>query len=108
MTYKVTKQFGNNREIDSGQFKTLSEAKKYLTEQSQADAIMKVKSIYRLYEWDDLIEECHSDRVVVATSSGDSESHGKGSGVKPTPLSTVPRPPGTPQTWPQRDEDEDK
>ena len=110
MTYKVTKQFGTNRELDSGQFKTLPEAKKYVQQQVQADAAMKVKSIYRIYEWDDLIEESHSDKIVVSAPSGNSDdSHGgKGSGAKPSPLSTVPRPPGSPQTWQEYKNDDEE
>lgn len=108
MAYKVTKQYGQNREANIGSFKDIKSAKAFIQEKAQEDNAMSVKAIYRLYEWDDLIEESEASSYAISSAqTGDSsQSQGRGAGSRPTPLSTVPRPAGMPQSWSGNEEDD--
>lgn len=107
MSYRVTKQYARGSEINCETFKALSEARFYVEKHVVADAAMKVKVIYRIYEFQDLHSEYDSSE---SDFSGEQSqgSQGKSSGASfhPTPLASAPRPPGMPQNW--REEDEEK
>tara|TARA_R110000868_G_scaffold74514_4_gene215435 strand:- start:145 stop:504 length:360 start_codon:yes stop_codon:yes gene_type:complete len=103
--YKVTKQFGGGREQPCHQFKTLPEAQKHAADSVENNVAMKIKAVFRIYEFDDLIETVDTDSYVPPTSSvnisNDSSQGGKQSGAtfKPTPFEMSPRPKGTAPKW---------
>lgn len=110
--YKVTKQYGRGAEINmGGRFNNLVEAKAFVDKHIMEDALMNVKVIYKIYEFDELLSEYDSSKVntAAARTSDEQGSQGKGStaSFRPTPLNTSPRPPGTPPKW-IHDADEDK
>lgn len=109
MAYKVTKQYGHHREANVGSFKDPKTAKAFIQEKAQEDNSMGVKAIYRLYEWDDLIEESEASSYAVneAPTEDSNQSQGRGAGSRPTPLSSVPRPAGMPQSWSGKGEDDE-
>lgn len=110
MHYKVTSQYVGAREIDAEQFSDLNKAKAFIENKLRENANLKLKVIYRLYEWDDLIQEFDPSKMEEMTgSSGESGSQGKGQGARfsPTPLQTSPRPPGMPPSS-FKDDDDDK
>lgn len=104
MIYKVTKQFGGGKEQPTQQFKSLEDAKTFATEGAEADAAMKIQAVYRVYEFDDLLETIDSSKITASSKSGDTSSSARGqsSGARfsPTPLEMSPRPKGTaPKVW---------
>lgn len=113
MIYKVTKQFSGGREQPCQQFKTLKEAKDHATTAAAENALMKINVIYRVYEFDDLIDTVDSSKVVpTETTSGSSDDEaggGKQSGAtfQPTPFAKAPQPKGSPPKW-LIDPDEDE
>ncbi len=117
MIYKVTKQFvaGGNKEQPCGQFKTMPQAQAFVAEHAESDAAMKIQAIYRIYEFDDLLETVDSRTIQSSTASSDnaSDSQGMQSGAsfRPSPLEMAPRPKGTPaKVWvePKDDKGKDK
>lgn len=115
MIYKVTKQFvsGATREQPCGQFKTQEEAKQYANEHARNDANMKIQAVYRVYEFDDVLESIDNRNMKSAEESQDamSGSQGMQTGARfsPTPLEMAPRPKGTaPRTWSNPDDEKDK
>jgi hypothetical protein len=115
MSYQVTKQFGSSREQPCQRFKSLAEAKAFALECAQTDASMRIQTIYRIYDLDELLpnETIDSNTVTLASTSSDASGGSKGqqSGAtfKPTPLEMSPRPPGTPpKTWVDDDKNKDK
>lgn len=112
MIYKVTKQYGKGSETIDKDFQKRSEAEQHALSAAEADAAMKVKVIYRVYEFDDLLQEIDTEKLTLnEKGSGQSESaSGKGQAVsfKPTPLSTTPRPKGGPEGWVKDTDEEDE
>lgn len=106
MIYKVTKQFvaGGTKEQPCGQFKTQPQAQAYVAEHAEKDAGMKIQAIYRIYEFDDLLETIDSRTIQSASkpaeSAGGSQGMQSGASFRPSPLQTSPRPKGTmPNSW---------
>lgn len=111
MTYKVTKQYGRGNEMPDGDFKDLNEAKLHIKNKLVEDAAMRMKVIYRITEFGDVIEEFDPDKLpppVTTTSGGDTSQQGQStkSTFSPTPFQTSPRPPGMPPSS-MKDVDED-
>jgi hypothetical protein len=113
MIYKVTKQYSGGKEQPCKQFKHLNEAKIHAEHAIEESAAMKIKVIYRIYEFDDLLETLDSSTIQPASSSSSesgNSSGGKQSGAtfKPTPFEMAPRPGGTPPKWLIDPEEDDK
>lgn len=102
MIYRVTKQFSTGSEQPCQQFKTLQEAKVYALDSASKNAALKIKVVYRVYEFDDIMETYDSAKVGdEAQSSSAATTGGKSSGssFQPTPFATAPRPSGLPHNW---------
>lgn len=113
MHFKVTAQYVGARELPAEQFNDLNQAKAFIEAKIRDNNLHKVKVIYRLYEWDDLLQEFDPSKMDTSdspdSSSGASSGGGKGASFRPTPLNTAPRPPGSPPNWLKEDEnDKDK
>ena|SRR5579862_9867172 len=113
MRFKVTKEYARGGESQFAQFTQVEEARSFIKEKLTDDAALKVRVIYRIYEFTDLLEEFDPDKL--GTSSGATQSsagsQGKSSeaSFRPTPLSTAPRPAGMPQNWRvDKDKDDEK
>jgi len=110
MHFKVKKQFGRGKETLTAQFADQADARLFIQVRLATDAKMKIEAVYKLYEFDDLIEEFDAEKLQSAASKEESGSQGKGStsGFRPTPFSTSPKPSGMPSKWSSsQDEDED-
>lgn len=111
MHYKVTSQYPGGREMPSESFKDIPSAKAFIEAKMRENINLKIKVIYRLYEWDDLLEEFDSEKAAFNQStSGSSDSsggRGKGASFRPTPLNTTARPPGSPPNWLKDDDEEE-
>jgi hypothetical protein len=99
MIYKVTKQYGAGREMPCDQFKDLASAQAFVQEKIREDISLKIKAIYRIYEWDDLLQAFDSETTEISPQSDGSQGQGKGASFRPTPLNSSPRPPGMPHHW---------
>lgn len=116
LIYKVTKQFSGGKEQPCKQFKTLNEAKAHATDSAAQNADMKIKVVYRVYEFDELLETIDSSTIQTPASNAASTASAAGgiqSGAtfKPTPFEMSPRPKGTPPKWiidPETDKNKDK
>ena|SRR3990167_4165648 len=114
MTYKVTKQFmaSAGREQPCGQFKTEKEAKEFAVESAESDAAMKIQTVYRIYDFDDLMATINSNSIQSemksTDASGDSQGQKSGASFRPSPLQTAPRPSGMPANNWVKPEDGDK
>jgi len=118
MIFKVTKQYADGKEQLCKQFKTMKEAKAHAYESASENALMKIKIVYRIYEFDDLLETVDSNNLqpsqtVSAPAEDGAPSGGMQSGAtfKPTPFEMAPRPGGTPPKWiidPEDDKNKDK
>lgn len=112
MHYKVTSQYAGARELPGDQFDDLNKAKEFIQKKMIENAALKLKVIYRLYEWDDLIQEFDPSKMDVSTagsreSDGGSQGKGKGATFSPSPLQSSPRPPGVPPSS-FKDDEKDK
>lgn len=115
---KLTKQFvagGGKEQPVSKSFKNMDEAKSFAHECLQSDAAMRIQTVYRIYDFDDLVATIDASTVVTQSSASDASgsSQGQSSGARfsPSPLQNAPRPPGMPaNNWvvPKDDEDKDK
>jgi len=112
MSYQVMQQYAKGPERQLMQFNQLAEANKFIKEKLAIDANMKISTVYRIYQYGDLVDEWTVDRwqkESIAEKELDNESSasqaGKQSSFRPSPLSTSPRPPGIP---PSSFKDEDK
>jgi len=111
--YKVTAQYSGSRELPAEQFKDINVAKQYIETKIQENHALKIPVIYRLYEWDDLLQEFDMSKMNLsdASSSDANENRGQGQGstFSPTPLPTSPRPAGMPHSsFKRSDQDKDK
>jgi hypothetical protein len=104
MHYKVTAQYAGARELPGGdQFRHLDAAKAFIVNKLKENAALKIKVIYRLYEWDELLEEFDPAKIDLSALEEDSEGEGsqgqgKGASFRPSPLNTSPRPAGMPHS----------
>jgi hypothetical protein len=117
MIYRVTKQYSGSTEQDCQRFKSFVEAKTFVNESAATDAEMKIKVVYRIYEFDDIMLSVDSASIVPAAPSSSNASESTAGGIssgasfKPTPFEMSPRPKGTPPKWiidPEEDKDKDK
>jgi hypothetical protein len=113
MHFKVTAQYAGARELPGEQFNDITAAKTFIEEKMRENAVLKVKVIYRLYEWDDLLQEFDPSKMEAPESSSSDSSGSQGPGgagarFRPTPLNVTPRPPGIPPNWIQDEEDDKK
>lgn len=112
MFYKVTKKYGQGPETPGESFKTLDEAVAFAQQSAESDAAMKIQTIYRIYEFDDLLREIDSTKIEIGGKQDQAEQSSQGagqtSGFRPTPLNTAPRPKGAIQPWDKKDKDEDE
>jgi hypothetical protein len=108
MQYKVTKRYARGSETPVAEFGKVEEAIHYIQEKLQEDIILRVASMYRLYELGELLKEFTQADLVEAgdTSSGSSSPDSKQS-FNPTPINTGLRPSGMPQSG-FKDEDSKK
>ena len=114
MQFQVKKQYGRGNELDCAEFENLNDAKAFIKEKMAEDLALNMKVIYRIYEFFDCIEEFDPEKMkrenIAKTGPAENNTQGdqgKGSGFKPTPFNTAPRPSGVPHKW-NVDEDEDK
>lgn len=111
MSFRITKQYARGPEIAFGErFKQLAEAQAFVNQRLMEEALMNVKVIYRIYDFDDFHSKYDSTEVDTSSIRSQASEGGKGNAAsfKPTPLNTAPRPPGTPQKWLVDKDDEDK
>ena len=110
MQYNVTKQFGSNREVPDKHFTKIDEAKAYVQQSAEHDASMRINTIYRIYEFDDVVYEVNSAKLdphKPADSSSSSTGKGSGATFSPTPFAMSAKPKGAVQHW-KNDPEEDK
>jgi hypothetical protein len=91
---------------DINDFKNIKEAEVAIKNKLIADAALKIKITYRIYEWDELIKEFDPNNIDLAEDESEG-SQGKGAIFRPTPFNPVPKPSGIPHNW-LKDEDDDK
>ena len=113
MQYKITKQFGTGRETPDRNFTNLNEAKAYSQQSAESDASMKINTIYRVYEFDDVVHEVNSAKIELSNpsaepSNGSSSGKGSGSTFNPTPFAVSAKPKGAVQHWKKDEEDNNK
>lgn len=112
MIYRVTKQFSSGSEQPSNQFKDMEAAKLHAYEGASANAALKIKVIYRVYEFDDVMMTVDSSTIAheLAASGADSSTGGKSSGSSftPSPFATTLQPKGTMPKWNGEDKQKDK
>ena len=112
MLYRVTKQYGRGPDILVEQFRDIQPAKNFIMTKLADDARVKVKSTWKLWEGMDLLEEFTelnlSDTSSRDEGSGSSSGQGQRSSFQPTPFNMAPRPPGSPHSWINDEEDDDK
>lgn len=97
------------RELPAEQFDDIKLAKAFIEKKIADNNLLKVKVIYRLYEWDDLLQEFDPSKMQPIESDDTSSSgQGKGASFRPTPLNTAPRPAGLPHNWLKDDENNDE
>ncbi len=111
MSFKITKQYGQGPATTLSQrFTNVEQATSFVNEQLEADILMGIQNTkYKIYDFDDLVSEHDKTNVVKAIIKQEDQSsqgQGKAASFRPTPLSTTPRPPGTPQNWRNDDEDD--
>lgn len=110
MLYKVTKQYGRGAETIAESFNALSKAKEFMQNEAKKDAQMKIQSHYRIYEFDEVVDELDSAKLDATPEYKKQEQQsggaGKGAGFRPTPLGTSPKPKGS--THQQQDDEGDK
>lgn len=110
MRYKVVKQYGRGPETIFAQFEDVSDARAFVEAKLEADAAMRIKVIYRIKEFTEVLEEFDPDKGASAQGSNSSQGQSSGAGARPSPFSTAPRPAGMPSKWAtsQNDDEKDK
>jgi hypothetical protein len=118
MGYEVKQQFGNRGpEKLMGEFRTIDEARKFAFDKLKADAIYKINSIYRISQFDEIIEEWTPDKwqkIADQQQSSYLDEQNSSSGAKsqssfrPSPLQSSPRPAGVPASSFKDEEDDGK
>ena len=109
MRYQVKKQYQRGSETACGQFTKIEAAREFMLKAAKADAELKVSLIYRLYDFDELLEEIDTSKLTTEaaspTESAGSAGKGQSASFRPTPLNMTPRPKGTPPNWLKDEED---
>ena len=107
--YRVTKRFARGAEAQIAEFRQEEEAKIFIHEKLQEDANFKINAVYCLYEGSDLHQEFTQSDLAAKPSSSETTSgeSSRGQRFSPTPMNTVPRPPGIPRSG-FKDEEDDK
>lgn len=110
MLFKVTKQYGRGAEIIANSFQEQAKARKFMLDEAAKDAHMKIQATYRLYEFDEVIEEVDTSKLDAVPHHKQAEATGgagagQQSGFRPTPLATAPKPKGS--LHQKSDEEED-
>ena len=106
-------RYGRGPETLSGEFKTLDEAKIHFNKEIQKAVMMKSNAIYRIYDFDDVIDEKDTSKMDASQlprepeASGSSQGQGNASRFSPSPLSTSLKPKGATSNW-KDEKDEDK
>lgn len=113
MIYNVTKKYESGSEQPCERFEKLDQAKSYALECAEKDASVRVKVIYSIYEFDEVVETVDSTKITIRHDSKESDessssSKGQGAAFRPTPLETSPRPKGTAPRWIHDDDKNDK
>lgn len=112
MHFKITAQYAGARELPLNEsFNDINKARAFIANKMHENAALKLKVIYRLYEWDDLLQEFDPAKIDLSATSGDSSSsqgQAKGASFRPSPLQSAPRPAGIPHSSFKDDEDKDK
>lgn len=115
MRFKVKQRYGRGPETQLGEFKTVEEARTFLNKKIENDVAMKLNVIYRIYDFDEMIDEQDTSKIDASqlfrpseTSGSSQGSQGKGATFRPTPLNTSLKPKGMPSNWKDEDEDKDK
>lgn len=111
MRYKVVKQYGRGPESIFAQFEDVSDARTFVETKLEADAAMKIKVIYRIKEFTEVLEEFDPDKSgTISSGSHSTQGQGTSAGSRPSPFSTAPRPAGMPSKWAtsQNDDEKDK
>lgn len=112
MLFKVTKQYGRGTETIAESFSVLAKAREYMQREANKDALMKTYPVYRLYEFDEVIDEIdtakldttpHHQQQQAQQASG--SGAGQSSGFRPTPLGMAAKPKGSIQQSKLDDED---
>ncbi len=100
MLYKVTKQYARGSDAPVAEFNELNDAKLFIEAKLQADARLKVKITYRLFEGIELLQEfTESSQPASSGGAGQGQGAQQSSSFQPTPFKTAPRPGGMPQSW---------
>ena len=107
MDYKVNKQYVRGPESSCAEFDELYDAKLFVQAKADYDASLNVKVIYRIYQYNQLVDEFDPNKTPMSSQESSSEGKGKTATFRPTPLNTTPRPPGSPPKWLHDDDDED-
>jgi hypothetical protein len=110
MLFKVTKQYGRGAETIAESFSDLAKARAFMQHEAKKDAQMKIQTLYRIYEFDEVVEELDTakmDTTPQQSEQNSDSSAGKGAGFRPTPLGTSPKPKGSVHQKPD-DEEEKK
>ncbi len=110
MLFKVTKQYGRGTETIAESFSALAKAREFMQHEAKKDVQMKIQTIYRIYEFDEVVDELDTSKMEAESAPKQPEQQGggagKGAGFRPTPLGTAPKPKGS--THYQKDDEEDK
>ena len=100
MRFKVTREYAKGGESQFAQFTDLNDAKFLIQAKLADDALLNVKVIYRIVEFGEAIMEFDPAKPGASGGQGNTNE----ANFRPTPLSTVARPPGMPQNWRKDDE----
>lgn len=108
MAYRVTIQYGQGRENDLERFNKEGDAREFIKNKLAEPSLIK-NVIYRLYEFDEIIEAFDAEQIAAAEpTESSSAGRGQGSGFQPNPFANAPRPPGVPHNWNKDKEPDDK
>lgn len=95
MIYKIKKDYGRGEIDDNNQFKTLVDARQYVKEQMESDLQMRIKVVYNIYEFFELVETIDPSTLEMAPTQENSQNAtgtGQNSSSTPSPLNTNLRP----------------
>lgn len=109
MTYKVSVQYGQGREnYFTENFNNANLARDFIKEKMAENTLLR-NTIYRLYEFDDLIETFDAEKMETTPKDNhEAQGRGQGSGFQPTPFNTSPKPAGMPHNWNKEGPDKEK
>jgi hypothetical protein len=112
LPYTIKIKYSKGPEQAIATFKQRDDAIDYVKAKLQKDKLMRVESIYQLWEMGEMMESFDQSAVPAAPqSSGSSSGAGASSGqnFRPSPLQTSPRPPGAAaNNWKDAEDDKKK